>query len=303
MKTVLNYILFYGILMPLSLLPMWFLYVLSSLIRLLLCYVIKYRKDIIASNLANSFPEKSKAEINHLINEYYAHLADLLVEAVKMLTISKKNLLRRYRCINPELPNAFYEQGRSIVLASAHYNNWEYMVASLDMQISHHGVGVGKRMSNKTFELLAFKKRTRYGTEVCYADNVRSVMETYNKERIPCAYMLLSDQSPNNSKKCYWASFLNQPTALIYGAEYFAKKYDFPVLFYRVEKRKRGRYEVRFEIITATPRETQYGRIIEDIASRTEDMIRKNPRYWLWSHRRWKLKPEVSEPPTNSPRS
>ena len=90
---------------------------------------------------------------------------------------------------------------------------------------------------------------------------------------------------------------------MIYGAEYFAKKYDFPVLFYRVEKKKRGYYEVRFEIITATPRETQYGRIIEDMALRTEDMIRKNPRYWLWSHRRWKLKPEVSEPPTNLPRS
>ncbi len=300
MKTTLNYILFYGILMPLSLLPMWVLYIFSSLICLLLCHVVKYRKDIIVSNLTNSFPEKSKAEINSLGNKYYAHLADLLVEAVKMLTISKKNLLKRYKCVNAELPNAFYEQGRSIVLASAHYNNWEYMVASLDMQISHHGVGVGKRMSNKTFELLAFKKRTRYGTEVCYADNVRSVMETYNKERIPCAYMLLSDQSPNNSKKCYWANFLNQPTALIYGAEYFAKKYDFPVLFYGVEKRKRGYYEVRFEILTTTPRETQYGRIIEDIASRTEDMIRKNPQYWLWSHRRWKLKPEISELPTNS---
>ena len=164
MQTLLNYILFYGILMPLSLLPMWFLYVLSSLIRLLLCYVIKYRKNIIASNLANSFPEKSKAEINHLINEYYAHLADLLVEAVKMLTISKKNLLRRYKCINHEWPNAFYEQGRSIVLASAHYNNWEYMVASLDMQISHHGVGVGKRMSNKTFELLSFSEKKCSGS-------------------------------------------------------------------------------------------------------------------------------------------
>ncbi len=303
MQAALNYILFYGILMPLSLMPMRVLYVFSSVIAFLLRYIIKYRKSIIAMNLANSFPEKSEAEINKLTSKYYAHLADLLVEAVKMLTISKKNLLKRYKCVNPELPNAFYEQGRSIVLASAHYNNWEYMVASLNMQVSHHAIGVGKRMSNKTFELLAFKRRTRYGTEVCYADNVRAVMENYHRKRIPCAYMLLSDQSPNDSKKCYWSQFLNQPTALIYGAEYFAKKYDFPVLFYSVEKIKRGYYQVRFEIITTRPQETQYGCIIESIASKTEDMIRKNPQYWLWSHRRWKLKPETNGLPTNSLRS
>ncbi len=243
-------------------------------------------------NLKKSFPDKSEAELQVIARKYYSHLADLMVEAVKMLTISRKELLKRYKCLNVEVVDEFYKQNRSIILASAHYNNWEYMVASLDMQIPHHGIGVGKRMSNKTFEQLAFSRRTRYGTEVCYADNVRRVMERDLANKALCAYMLLSDQSPNDAKKCYWATFLNQPTALIYGAEYFAKKYDLPVLFYSVSKPKRGYYEVRFEVITSNPEQTSYGEIIEAIASKTEQIIRQSPEFWLWSHRRWKLKPQ-----------
>lgn len=292
MSKVLNYILFYCILMPLSLLPMRVLYILSDFISFLLKNVVKYRKNVIISNLRNSFPEKSEAEIEKITAEYYSHLADLLAEAAKMLTISKKRLLKRYKCVNTDILLPFKERNQSVILASAHYNNWEYMVASLDMQTPHLGIGVGKRMSNKTFEKLAFEKRTRYGTQVCYADNVRQVMETNISNKTTTAYMLLSDQSPNNSKKCYWTTFLNQPTAMIYGAEYFAKKYDLPVFFYRTEKVKRGYYEIRFELICDNPQSTDYGFITESIAVKTEEMIRKAPQYWLWSHRRWKLKPE-----------
>ncbi len=292
MSAALNYVLFYGILIPLSLLPMRVLYGFAFVVRVVLCNLLKYRKGVIIDNLHKSFPQKSEAELHTIAAKYYSHLADLMVEAVKMLTISRKQLLKRYKCLNVELVEDFYKQNRSIILTSAHYNNWEYMVASLDMQIPHHGIGVGKRMSNKTFEKLAFKHRTRYGTEVCYADNVRQVMERDLANKALSAYMLLSDQSPNDAKKCYWATFLNQPTALIYGAEYFAKKYDLPVLFYRVSKPKRGYYEVNFEVITANPQQTPYGMITETIASKTEQAICHAPEFWLWSHRRWKLKPQ-----------
>ena len=244
MKLILNYILFYGFLIPLSLLPMRFLYFLSNIVKFLLYNIAGYRKKVVMENLSFSFPNKSEAELKEIASKFYSHLADLFLEAVKMLTISKKNLMKRYKCVNPEILSSYYPH-RSIILVSAHYNNWEYMVASLAMQFDFHAIGVGKRMSNEVFEKLMHKKRTRYGTEVCYADNSRKVFEQYHNNK-PCVYMLLSDQSPNDINKCYWIDFLNRKTAFIYGCEYFAKKYDYPVFFYHVKKIKRGYYE--FEI-------------------------------------------------------
>lgn len=288
---LLNYILFYGFLIPLSVLPMRFLHFLSDIVKFLLYNLIGYRKKVVMENLSRSFPEKSQKELKEIADKFYSHLADLFLEAVKMLTISKKNLMKRYKCTNPEIIIEYYKQKKSIILVSAHYNNWEYMVASLGMQFDFHAIGVGKRMSNKAFEELMHKKRTRYGTEVCYADNSRKVFEQYHNTKT-CAYMLLSDQSPNDKNKCYWIDFLNQKTAFIYGCEYFAKKYDYPVFFYKVRKIKRGYYEFEIEEVATQPQETEYGFIVEKSANILENLIKEAPQYWLWSHRRWKLKYE-----------
>lgn len=282
------YLLFYGLLYPLSLLPMQILYTLAYPIYITLTYIIKYRKRITIENLTFSFPNKTHAEILTLYKLYNRHLSHIIVEMLKMLTISKKNLDKRYYCKNPEIVNSYFEQKKSIILLSAHYNNWEWMILQLDSMFKHHGVGVGKANSNKKFEYLINKARTRYGTEVVFADHVRELFEKNNTEQTPAAYMMLSDQSPNNLKKSYITNFLNQESCMIFGGEYFAKKYDLPVFYYQVVQDKPGYYHIELELITKNPNTTQHGEITEKYSQLLEKTIRKKPEFWLWSHRRWK---------------
>lgn len=282
------YLLFYGLLYPLSLLPMQILYTLAYPIYITLTYIIKYRKRITIENLTFSFPNKTHAEILTLYKLYNRHLSHIIVEMLKMLTISKKNLDKRYYCKNPEIVNSYFEQKKSIILLSAHYNNWEWMILQLDSMFKHHGVGVGKANSNKKFEYLINKARTRYGTEVVFADHVRELFEKNNTEQTPAAYMMLSDQSPNNLKKSYITNFLNQESCMIFGGEYFAKKYDLPVFYYQVVQDKLGYYHIELELITKNPNTTQHGEITEKYSQLLEKTIRQKPEFWLWSHRRWK---------------
>ena len=44
--------------------------------------------------------------------------------------------------------------------------------------------------------------------------------------------------------------------------------------------------------MTETPKETKEGEITEMFARRLEQTIRREPAYWLWSHKRWKLNRE-----------
>lgn len=279
------------VILPLSLIPLKVLYILSSIIYIFLFYIIKYRKRVVEENLRNSFPEKSNKEIHLITKQYYKHLSDIFIEALKMLTIRKSNLLKKYRCTNPEILDKYYKNNQSVILVSAHYNNWEYMVLSLSLHWLFHGIGVGKRMTNKTFERLMHKRRTRFNSEVCYNDNVRETINKYIETNRPCLYMLLADQSPNDRNKCYWTRFLNQDTPVIYGPEYIAKKYNFPVFFYRVNKLKRGYYSFDIIPISDNPQSTEYGFITQKHVSLLEEEIKKHPQYWLWSHKRWKLSP------------
>jgi len=198
--------------------------------------------------------------------------------------------MKRYRCVNPEMVNDYFKQKKSVILMSSHYNNWEWMVLSLSLQFDFHGIGVGKPNSNKVFEKIINKARTRYGTEVIFADTVRNDIKKYDQEQKQCAYMMLSDQNPPNVEKSYITRFMNQPSAMIYGAEYFAKKYNYPVLYYVVKQRKRGYYEIEIKKITDNPQNEPYGSIIEKYIHYLQQTICEKPEFWLWSHKRWKHK-------------
>ncbi|MCL2416812.1 MAG: lysophospholipid acyltransferase family protein [Bacteroidales bacterium] len=280
-------ILFYIVILPLSKLPFALIYGISNGLSFALNRVLKYRKEIVMQNLKNSFPDRSEAEIKTLANQFYDHFADILVEGIKMFSLSKKQVMQRYACKNPEVLFPYFEQKKSLILVSAHYNNWEYMVLSMGMQFKHHGVGVGRQQKNKVFDRIINRYRQRYGTEVVFASNVRETFETYENQQLPTAYMMLFDQA-KSPKKSYWTTFLNQDTGFIFGPEYFAKKYDFPVFYYNVKKVKRGFYEFDLTPIAENPNQTEYGEITQKCINILEQTINEKPQYWLWSHRRWK---------------
>jgi KDO2-lipid IV(A) lauroyltransferase len=250
--------------------------------------MVKYREKVIEQNLQNSFPEWSNAERQKVKREYYQHLAELAAEMIKMLTMSRKNVMRRYRCINPECVNACFDKKQNVILMSSHYNNWEWMVLSLAMQFRHRGVGVGAPNSNKVFEKLINRVRTRYGTEVIFASFIRDDFQKSVSGEQLTAYMMLGDQSPANLHRSYVTTFLHQPTAVIFGGEYYAKKYNFPVFYYRVRKRKRGFYEIELQLVTEFPNTLPHGAITEQYIALLEKTIREQPAFWLWSHKRWK---------------
>lgn len=285
---MLTRILFYLIFYPISVLPLFILYIIAFPFYLILAFVIRYRRKVIDANFLKSFPNLSKKEIRRLRNRYYWHLTQLGIEMLKMISMSKKNVMRRYHCSNPELVNRFFDEGKSVILMSSHYNNWEWMVLSLDMQFKLHGIGVGAHNTNKVFEKLINRARTRYGTEVVFHDNVREVMAYHENNKIPAAYMILSDQNPSNPKRCYVADFLNQKTGFIRGSEGFARKYDIPVLYYKVIKERLGHYRIDVEVVTEHPNELPDGAIMQRYTELLEETIKSEIPFWLWSHRRWK---------------
>ncbi len=262
---------------------------LADIVYLVVYYIVGYRREVVRRNLANAFPEKDEAERKGIERRYYRYLADIAVEFVHNMYASPAAIKRRYRFTNRQLVDRYYERGQSIVLLSAHYGNWEYMVSSLNMQLLHHGIGVGKPLNDKVTGPYIAKKRIRYGTEVVDQRDVRQVVDFYDRHHVPCALMMLGDQSPSNPEKSYWTTFLNQDTAFLYGAEYFARKYNYPVVYYTVNRVRRGYYEVTFSHFSEHPQEEPQYAIVERYARTLEEQIRQRPELWLWSHRRWKL--------------
>lgn len=281
---------------------------LSDILFLLAYHVVRYRRKVTRNNLAKAYPTLNSDQRRQLEKKYYKHICDLIIEGIHNLYAKPQNIMKHYCFVNRQVVNHYYEQGQSVVLMSSHYNNWEYMITSLNFQLMHHGVGVGKPLQDKAVASYITKRRGRFGTEIVDQTNVRQTMEYYHQHRVPVAYMMLSDQSPNDVHKSFWTTFMNQETPFLYGAEYFARKYDMPVIYYEVTKVRRGYYEVRFSPLCDKPTLVPQYTIISRYIAMLKETIDKKPEFWLWSHRRWKrsrpegmeLKQLTPNYPTNS---
>jgi len=281
-------IVYYLFIIPISLLPFRVLYIVADLLYFFLYKVTGYRTKVVRSNLQHAFPTKSSAEIIAIEKLFYHHLSDVVVEALKSFTISEKQILNRMVLENPELPNKYFAEGRSLILVGGHYNNWEWIATSLNQQIRHKATAIYTPLSNPFFDGKMRNTRGKFGLEMI---STKGVSDFFNAQKdILTATVFGIDQSPRNPDRCHWMHFLNQDTGVLFGAEKYAKELNYPVLYCTIKKIKRGYYTYRFSLVTDQPQVEPQGKIIETATKLLERDIIAIPQYWLWTHKRWKHK-------------
>ncbi len=281
-------IFYYLIIKPLSFLPMWALYVLSDLLYLVMRCGLTYRKKVVFSNLSLAFPDKPHEEIRAIAWKFYRHFCDLLAESVRLFSISKEEAIARFKVVNPEVLDALALQSKSALLVGGHYNNWELFAVATDPQIPHQLLGIYTPLTNAFFEKKFSESRSKFGLVLVPKKMVKETFERYRNHFTVTTFAI--DQSPRKSQKVYWTRFLGQDTAVHFGAEKYAKDYHYAVVYGSARKVKRGYYELRFELIEANAPETQEGAITGRMTHLLEQQIHEFPEYWLWTHKRWKLK-------------
>ncbi|WP_448699119.1 lysophospholipid acyltransferase family protein [Mucilaginibacter sp. AW1-3] len=290
-KKGLSYIVIFFLYL-LSLLPFWLLFLLADVLFFFLYRVIGYRRAVVQGNMRNSFPEKTNAEIKTLEKKYYKYLADLIVETIKLITISEKEILRRIHLTNPELIENYYKQGTSLIAAVGHYCNWEMCVLRFSLIPQYKKIMVYKSLSNKQSDSYYLKVRGRFGVLLV---TMKSTLRKLTELRKELTFTVLAaDQTPVQHEAQYHTRFLNQDTYFFQGTEKMAVMFNSTIVFGQIKYLKRGYYEYTFVPMVEKPKETKPNEITEMYVKHLEDMIKNEPQYWLWSHRRWKFKPEAA---------
>ena len=277
-------ILFYCVVYPLSLLPLWILYRVSDVLFLLFISIVPYRKKVVNSNIEKSFPDLNTKDRKVLVRGFYRHFSDLLMESIKNLSISKEELLRRIKVMNPEILKEIENHGKSVLFVSGHFNNWEWFITSQALFVPFESYGIGMPLSNGFWDKKLTERRQRFGLTVVNAKNYK---EMFLKEKL-VSVLVLSDQAPADERKSYWLNFLHQPTPVLFGVEQMANEFDLSVVYFTMKKIKRGKYSVEFNILTKEPKSLPYGVLTEQHVKLLEEHIIEQPCNWLWSHNRWK---------------
>lgn len=194
---------------------------------------------------------------------------------------------------NPEVLTPYADKGQSVILVGGHYNNWEMLAVGIDMQIPHQSVGLYSKLKNDFFNNAMVSSRGKFGMRLV---STKATARYFSEESAQTTMTIFgADQSPTHNKNVIWTDFLHQETAVAFGTERYAKKYNYPVFFGAINKIKRGYYTLTFTLLAEKPLETEHGFITVEHTRMLEQQITREPAYWLWTHKRWKRKRKPEE--------
>jgi KDO2-lipid IV(A) lauroyltransferase len=277
-----------------GLLPLPVLYAMGRIVAFVAFDIMHWHRQLAAANIARSFPEKSDAERASILRNAYVNLGRTFAEAVWGWRADGHALAERVVIDNRELINRFITERKSVVLLSAHFCNWEWLVLAACAELGIPISPLYKPLRVTSVDDYVHDARARFGGRPIALDNL--LYELTFRAGEPRAFAMLADQTPARDAPKHWRRFLNQDTAFYAGLGMIARYLDAPVIFVAMRRVSRGVYSAHLHLIAEPPYDDDpEARIVDGYATLLEAEIRRTPADFLWVHRKWKYPKPAEE--------
>lgn len=285
------YNIIYGIFYLVSKLPYRALYVISDIANLVLYHIVRYRRDIVRRNITSAFPEKSLEECISIERGFYKWFCDYFVETVKLMSVSRQELLSRIEFRGIDKIEECFDRGQTCAGILGHYGNWELLSATGLVIKKHPEAVIGliyHPLRSQLFDRLFINMRQSMGGVCVPKKDILRYLVSFRSQNLMNIFGYIADQAPRYRNIHLWLPFLNHDTPVFTGAERIMRKMNNAVFYIDVERPERGKYIYTFKLMTDKPGEMPEFEITKKFFVMLEQTIRREPRFYLWSHNRWK---------------
>lgn len=269
-------------------LPFSVLYLISDFTAAIVYYFGIYRKKITISNLSRCFPQWNQQQVRSVALAYYRNIFDIILEVIKLKAIGLEGLRKRFIITNPEVLSTPLQQGKSVILLTGHLANWEWMIPALGSIFPPHPFYVvAKRLKDPFFDAYISKVRGLMNPDFKIPFRLTLRYMIQHNDTTNCT-IILADQTPHRSEIRFIDTFFGQPTPFFTGYEKIAVRLTRCVIFAEIYRLKRGHYAITFYPLSDKSDNLQQNELVRRYIRLFEDVIRRHPDQWTWSHRRWK---------------
>lgn len=268
--------------------PLRLLYVLSDLIYFVVYKCMGYRKKVVMKNLELCFPDLDKSERRKIMNRFYHHFADIVVETVKWLHISDAEIDRRVEVVGAELIDNAARNGKSSILFLGHFGNWEWVTAiTRHFRCKQIFAEIYSPLKSKVMDAVMLELRNRFHSEAIPKQRAaRRLIEIERKgEHFVTGF--IADQRPLGRNLHHWTRFMGIETPYLVGGEAIGDKLGCEFFYLDIEKKKRGYYRLTFRRLLPL-QDDEPNPVTRSFLTELEKSIRRRPELWLWTHNRFK---------------
>jgi KDO2-lipid IV(A) lauroyltransferase len=243
-----------------------------------------YRKQVINKNYKSTIASSYASEnFRFFYRKCILNLSKIMVEALKFDQSKSSGLTYHsikeleYRC----------KHKKGLILLASHYGNWELACINLPVHTSLPCYGVYKPLKNRALDKELIQLRSKFGLNLIPMNSIARSIASNFASGIPAIYIFIADQNPRSIKNVIWIKFMGMISAFSNGPEKLKNKYNFPVAYM---KNTPGKNIFEYKIEFKFPQSEEEKNITEWYSKMLEDQIKKEPSFWLWSHKRWKRK-------------
>ncbi len=274
-----------------SKLPYRYMYGLSDFLFIMVYRVLRYRRSVVRHNITSSFPEKSPEECVRIEKGFYRWFCDYLLESVKLMSVSRADLLKHIEFRNVEEIEKHFDRGQTCAAILGHYCNWEILSATELVFRRHKEAVCGliyHPLKSKLFDRMFIKIRQGMGGLCIPERDILRYLVSFRTQNLMNLFGYIADHEPDTCGNVRLRlPFLNHDTPVITGAERIMKKMGNAVFYVDMERPQRGKYICTFRLITDNPAGMPEFEITRRFFSMLEKTIRRAPEFYLWSHDRW----------------
>ena len=292
-----------GLLVMLSTFPLKFHYFMGDILSWIAAKVIRYRADVVWVNISRSFPDRKYKELKQIYKDFYRHFGEIFAEAIWFSGSSGERVRRSgiVSITNPEVISECFDKATgSVTVLSTHCGNWELLGGLFNYAPVNNPLTFGEevmtvvykemssKVADKVFRLNRIAPLEKVGVE-CEVESreiLRYAIRHKDEKRM---YIYPADQAPyRNAGKHPIGEFMHQQTNAMIGSMGVACKLAHAVVYMKMRRVERGRYEMSFIPICDDASVLKPEDILRRYYDLLEEEINETPANWLWSHKRWK---------------
>ena len=242
-------------------------------------------KNVIFANLSKAFPNLDEIGKKKILKKMWFNYGTIFAEYMFIKnfrrdpTISKNILIE-----NQFILEKIKSEAKPVIFISGHFNNFELMA----MQIEKAGIdlaAVYRPLNNKYLNPLMENIRKKYICRKQIKKGISGTKELLLNFKKGTSIALMIDQRVSQGIRC---NLFGEKALTTTIPAQFVKKFGSKIIPVYIERKNNEIFKITFYHPLELSKNSSEELITLKLNKFLEEMIKKNPDQWIWSHNRWK---------------
>jgi len=248
----------------------------------------KYR-TIARQNLNYLFNNTmSDEEITEITKYSFKNLLYNFLHLMEIRNLPKEAIEKKITIVNKEAVERVHAENRAVIYVTTHYSAWELGGVGLSIEVESLAA-VYKKLKNSIYEQWLLEARARFGNTNLEKTNVLKPLIRLIKEKKASGILI---DTNINEKEGVVIEFMGKSLRQTATPAFLARKFNAAIIPVHIRTDDEENYNIILaDEIKVKKTDDEAKDILEATQAQADwlsDIIKKEPKFWFWLHRRFK---------------